>query len=181
MVAALDGADFASPMKPTTHRGSARLAGTPSFTSFSSNVFKKRLQQANPMMASQHERPPGQAKSNMLPKGPLNPLLASGKQPITGPTLRESGDISHFQPPANDFYNKAERLSIWSKSDAQNLFIDAHSESGSDMDDVSVRKLSENESFVSKARTNSIAGMSQGSFASSASKSIRSRLGGKFM
>lgn len=37
--------------------------------------------------------------------------------------------MSEFQPPANDFYNRAARLSVWSRSDVPDDFIvDGHSE-----------------------------------------------------
>jgi len=40
---------------------------------------------------------------------------------------RESGDdISEFKPPANDFYNQARQLSIWSKSDVDDM-VDGNS------------------------------------------------------
>ena len=35
---------------------------------------------------------------------------------------------SMFNPPANDFYNKAARLSLWSKSDAEAFLVDGKSD-----------------------------------------------------
>ena len=56
--------------------------------------------------------------------------------------------MSIFAPPANDFYNRAARLSIWSKSDCDDFIID-NANSGSDESaDVSIKRLSDNESFA---------------------------------
>ena len=55
-----------------------------------------------------------------------------------------------FAPPANDFYNRAARLSIWSKSDVDDFILDANkNDSASDESaDVSIKRLSDNESFT---------------------------------
>ena len=55
-----------------------------------------------------------------------------------------------FAPPANDFYNRAARLSIWSKSDVDDFILDANkNDSASDESaDVSIKRLSDNESFA---------------------------------
>ena len=96
--------------------------------------------------------------------------------------------ISEFKPPANDFFhNRAARLSCWSKTDADDIenlqaqIIDGDSSEQSA--DVSIRRLSDNDSFAGKSQrsaSNSIAGMSRGSFSSQGSKGIRNFLGSKF-
>mmetsp|Transcript_44174 Transcript_44174/g.58632 ORF Transcript_44174/g.58632 Transcript_44174/m.58632 type:complete len:184 (+) Transcript_44174:1647-2198(+) len=95
--------------------------------------------------------------------------------------------ISEFKPPGNDFfYDRAARLSCWSKQDADDLqeqiqIIDGHSSDQSA--DVSIRRLSDADSFTGKSQrsnSNSIAGMSRGSFSSQGSKGIRNFLGSKF-
>ena len=89
-----------------------------------------------------------------------------------------------WAPPANDFYNRAARLSVWSRSDDEGeqgvQIIDGHSSENSA--DVSIRRLSDNDSFAGsqRSRNNSIAGMSRGSMNSSGSKGIRNFLGSKF-
>ena len=96
--------------------------------------------------------------------------------------MDEDDMMSEFAPPANDFYNKAARLSIWERDDssngAQNVqIVDGHSSDQSD--DVSVKRLSDNDSF-GKRSNNSMAGLSRGSFTSTGSKGIRNFLGSKF-
>ena len=58
--------------------------------------------------------------------------------------------MSEFAPPANDFYNKAARLSIWSKSDVDDFMLEANkNDSGSDQSaDVSIKRLDDDESFT---------------------------------
>ena len=60
--------------------------------------------------------------------------------------------MSVFKPPENDFYNRAARLSCWSKSDADNLFVDGQSESD-ESNDVSIRRLSDDGSFDGSQRS----------------------------
>ena len=100
---------------------------------------------------------------------------------VDGGDSSEDDMMDVFRPPENDFYNRAARLSCWSKSDADNLFIDGESESD-ESNDVSIRRLSADDSFDKSQRShsNSIAGMSRGSFSSSGSKGIRNILGSKF-
>ena len=95
--------------------------------------------------------------------------------------------ISEFVPPANDFYNQAARLSCWSRSMAGGeeevgapVILDGHSSDGSN--DVSIRKLSDNDSFNGSQRSgaNSIAGLSRGSASSAGGRGIRNFLGSKF-
>lgn len=87
--------------------------------------------------------------------------------------------MSEFQPPANDFYNRAARLSVWSRSDVEDFIVDGHSEDQSDSSG-SVRRLSDNDSFAGRSNNNSMAGLSRGSMSSTGSKGIRNFLGGKF-
>lgn len=56
----------------------------------------------------------------------MNNLAQSQKEVVSV----EGDDVSEFKPPANDFYSKAARLSIWSKSDKddnENGIIDGNS------------------------------------------------------
>lgn len=114
---------------------------------------------------------------------PQNSLGVSNRMSGKVPTFQNNDDDneSMFNPPANDFYKKAARLSVWSKSDADQFIIDGHS-SSDESSEGSVRRLSDNSSFNGSQRSasNSIAGLSKGSFTSQGSKGIRNFLGGKF-
>ena len=91
--------------------------------------------------------------------------------------------MSVFAPPANDFYDKVNRLSCWSKSDVGDFIVDGHSSEDSNSDDCDVKRLSDDDSFTGKSQRssqNSIAGMSRGSMSSTGSKGIRNILGSKF-
>ena len=94
----------------------------------------------------------------------------------------DDDDSEMFMPPSNDFFNRAAKLSVWSGSIADVLMVDGNSSDPSDSDDVSIKRLSDNDSFGKSQRshTNSIAGMSRGSMSSTGSKGIRNLLGGKF-
>jgi hypothetical protein len=59
--------------------------------------------------------------------------------------------VSEFKPPANDFCNRAARLSVWSRSDVEGFIVDGHSSSDEGSDDVSIRRLSDNDSFAAKS------------------------------
>ena len=124
-------------------------------------------------------------------KGTMNNRMSGG----LGSSQRKMAGIdddddmlSEFKPPANDFFhNRAARLSCWSKTDADDLenlqaqIIDGDSSDQSA--DVSIRRLSDADSFAGKSQrsaSNSIAGMSRGSFSSQGSKGIRNFLGSKF-
>lgn len=54
-----------------------------------------------------------------------------------------------FEPPSNDLFNRAARLSVWSRSDVEGMIVDGHSSDGSD--DVSIKRLSDNESFTGRS------------------------------
>ena len=94
--------------------------------------------------------------------------------------------MSDFNPPANDFFTRAQRLSVWSRSSSGNGETNVQIVDGESSDqsaDVSIRRLSDDGSFAGRSQrshNNSIAGMSRGSFSSQGSKGIRNFLGGKF-
>lgn len=121
--------------------------------------------------------------STNLPKGTLSNILAQSQR-AGGKKDDDSDDdmMSVFAPPANDFYNKVNRLSIWSKSDVDDFIIDGHSSEASD--DCDIKRISDEDSFTGRSQRssqNSIAGMSRGSMSSTGSKGIRNILGSKFV
>lgn len=129
----------------------------------------------------------GQANAFAV-KGPINSMAQSqrttggngGKNSSVNMAGKDDDMVSEFQPPANDFYNRARQLSVWSKSEIEDFIVDGHSsEDQSESDDVSIRRLSDNDSFAGKSQS-SMAGLSRGSMSSTGSKGIRNFLGGKF-
>lgn len=61
---------------------------------------------------------------------PMNMLGATQrmKDKVPANVINDDEDLeSMFNPPANDFYNKAARLSLWSKSDVDGFLIDGKS------------------------------------------------------
>lgn len=57
-----------------------------------------------------------------------------------------------FEPPSNDLFNRAARLSVWSRSDVEGMMVDGHSSGGSDdSDDVSIKRLSDGDSFTGRS------------------------------
>ena len=118
--------------------------------------------------------------SAIMPKGKINMLAQSMRTGgiTTNITDGDSDSDEMFEPPSNVLFNRAARLSVWSRSDVEGMIIDGHSSDASD--DVSIKRLSDNESFTGRSSRNSIANMSRGSMSSSGSKGIRNFLGGKF-
>ena len=108
-----------------------------------------------------------------------NPPIKLGESRRRGNSMAGGDDVSEFNPPANEFYKQAAKLSVWGDSDMDGLIVDG---SSSESSGGSVRRISDGGSFAGSMRSgkNSIAGMSRGSMSSTGSKGIRNFLGGKF-